>query len=120
MTTLTEGQHAGGFLVSEANGSRSREQITVLDGEDLPAGAVLGKITASGKYVAVDPEASDGSEEAAGILFAACHADGADAQAVGILRDAEVNEDELDWSDLNTTEIATATAELLAIGILMR
>jgi len=46
MATLTEGQHAGEFLVSEANGRRSRETITVASGQDLSAGTVLGKITA--------------------------------------------------------------------------
>lgn len=45
MTILTEGKHAAEFLVSEASGSRSRERITVLSGETLVAGAVLGKVT---------------------------------------------------------------------------
>lgn len=45
MTILTEGKHAAEFLVSEAAGSRSRERITVLSGETLVAGAVLGKVT---------------------------------------------------------------------------
>ena len=51
MAALTETFHAGGFLVSEANGSRSREQITVLSGQDLLAGTVLGK-TITGTAVA--------------------------------------------------------------------
>ena len=38
--------------------------ITVLSGETLEAGAVLGKVTASGKYKALDPAAVDGSEVA--------------------------------------------------------
>lgn len=44
MTTLTEGQHAGEFIVSE-EGTRSREAVTVLSGQDLSAGAVLGKVS---------------------------------------------------------------------------
>jgi len=48
MTTLTEGQHAGEFMVSEANGSRSRETKTLILGQNLSAGAVLGEITKSG------------------------------------------------------------------------
>ena len=35
--TLTEGQHTGEFVVSEANGTRSREKITVLSGQNLKA-----------------------------------------------------------------------------------
>ncbi len=45
MPVLSEGQHAGEFLVSEANGSRSRETITVVSGQNLQAGHVLGKVT---------------------------------------------------------------------------
>lgn len=33
--------HAGGFLISEANGDRSREQVTVASGADVYAGSVL-------------------------------------------------------------------------------
>jgi hypothetical protein len=45
MTILNESSHAAAFLVSEAAGTRSRERITVLSGETLAAGAVLGKVT---------------------------------------------------------------------------
>lgn len=44
MAILTEGTHAGEFICSEANGSRSRDTIVVADGETLVAGAVLGRI----------------------------------------------------------------------------
>jgi hypothetical protein len=43
--TLTEGVHAGGFMVSEAQGTRSRAKITVLSGQDLDAGTVLGAVS---------------------------------------------------------------------------
>lgn len=45
MTTLTEGQHAAEFIASEANGSLSRESITVLADQVLQPGHVLGKVT---------------------------------------------------------------------------
>lgn len=45
MTTFTETlPHAGGFLISEANGDLSREVVT-LDTGNLTAGTVLGQIT---------------------------------------------------------------------------
>lgn len=44
MTVFTEGNHAGEHLVSEANGYRSREAVTIT-GADLFAGAVLGRKT---------------------------------------------------------------------------
>ena len=46
MTTLTEGTHAGEFVVSEAPGTLSREEITVAAGAGaVTAGMVLGKRT---------------------------------------------------------------------------
>lgn len=42
---ITEGRRTAEFLASEANGNRSREQVTLLSGQNLKAGAVLGKVT---------------------------------------------------------------------------
>ena len=78
MPELQEGRYAGEFIVSEGNGSISRETITVLSGETLEPGAVLGKVTASGKYKALDPAAADGSE-AAVLLNAAKNGSGPSA-----------------------------------------
>ena len=44
MTTLTESPHAAGFLLSEAEGHRSRDNGVLISGQNLQAGAVLGKI----------------------------------------------------------------------------
>lgn len=43
MSTKTEGKHCGEFMISEAAGYRSREGVTVLSGENLLVGAVLGR-----------------------------------------------------------------------------
>ncbi len=45
MTTLTEGQHNAEFVVTEADGTLSRDSITVLQGQNLQAGHVLGQVT---------------------------------------------------------------------------
>ncbi len=97
MTTLTEGTHAGEFIVSEGNGYISRKAITVLSGENLVAGAVLGLVTASGKYVEHDPAGVDGSEDAIAILFDAVDATAGDVDGVAISRMAEVSGDEIVW-----------------------
>lgn len=44
MTTLTEDFHNGGFIVSQAENTRSKDQITILSGQNLKAGTVLGKL----------------------------------------------------------------------------
>lgn len=41
---LTEGQYAGEFILDEAEGDLSREQLTVLSGQNLKAGAVIGRV----------------------------------------------------------------------------
>lgn len=47
---LTEGQYAGEFILSEQEGDLSREQLTVLSGQNLKAGAVIGRVgLAAGK-----------------------------------------------------------------------
>jgi hypothetical protein len=222
VSVKTEGKHAGEFLVSEAPGSRSREVVTVLSGQNLKAGDVLGRITlgavtaaakaggntgtgtctvdattprlagcqvgvyklrcitaaansgtfrltdpsgyvlgdytitggaggtvttdkqikvaiadagtdfvagdgfdvtvaaGSGKHVLIDPEGDDGSQFADGILYAAVHADGADAEGVAIVRDAEVNKGELGFSDADPTETAAIVAQLAGLGIICR
>jgi hypothetical protein len=43
-TTLTETRHAEGFIVSEANGRLSRDQGTLVSGQKVAAGTVLGTI----------------------------------------------------------------------------
>jgi hypothetical protein len=48
MTAKTEDLHAGNFLASEGPGLRARDPITVLSGQNLKAGAVLGKVTEAG------------------------------------------------------------------------
>ena len=113
MPVLIDGRFAGEFLVSEGNGRISRETITVLSGQTLEAAAVLGEVTASGKYKAFDPATVDGSE--------AVDASAADAEGVAIVRLAEVNAAELVWPDgITGGEQTTALGELAALAIVAR
>lgn len=118
---LTEGKYAGEFLLTEANGYRSREEITVVSGQNLVAGAVVGKITASGKFAEYNNEVADpadGLEAAAGILWESVDATSADQRGVIIARDAEVNLDLLTWkSGASQTDIDDGVADLKALGI---
>lgn len=89
---LTEGRYASDWLKAESHNSGcSREEVIVISGAGkLVSGTVLGKITASGKYKPVTVAASDGSQNAAGILLNAVDATSADVSAVIIARDAIV------------------------------
>jgi hypothetical protein len=121
MTAISEGAHPGEFILSEANGHRSRENATLITGQNLGAGAVLGKITATGKYTGYDNGAGDGSQAAAGILYAAVDATNADMDCVVIVRHAEVIGDALDFdAGMSGADQTAATADLLALGIIVR
>ena len=123
MTTLTEGKHAGGFLVWEVLRDYTRETVTLASGADKPApGTVLGKITTGGKYTVLTPGASNGSQNAAGILWGAVDATDADAPGVVLVRGpALVNRHEITWPEAATeAQITTATTALAALGIIQR
>tara|TARA_R110000772_G_scaffold48089_4_gene109907 strand:+ start:86313 stop:86672 length:360 start_codon:yes stop_codon:yes gene_type:complete len=119
MSIVTESRHPGEHIVSEANGSRSREQGVLASGNNLPAGAVLGIV--GGEYVALDQDAETGAEDASAILYAAVDATSADAACVVHVRDCEVDGAALTWpSDIEAGEKTAAIAALSALGIIVR
>lgn len=219
MSSKTEGRHAGEFLISEANGNVSRENITLLSGQNVGAGRVLGKITVgsataaafttgnhgrnntgdgamgaitvsagakpgvyvltiiepganvgtfevvdpdgikigsgvvaaafsagglaftladggtdfvsgdgflitvaagSGKYTAVDLTGADGRQIACAVIWDKCDASAGDVKTAAIVRDAEVNKEDMDWGSLNSGQITTARAQLALVGIFVR
>ena len=123
MTTLTEGKHAGGFLVWETSRDYTRETVTIASGAGkLEPGTVLGKITTGGKYTGLAPAATNGSQNAVGILWAGVDASAVDAPGVVVLRGpALVNQHELVWPDGATeAQITAATTALAALGIILR
>ncbi len=123
MTTLIEGKHAGGFLIWEVLRDYTRETVTLASGAGkLAPGTVLGKITTGGKYTGLAPAATNGSQNAAGILWGAVDATDADALGVVILRGpAIVNRHEIIWPEAATeAQITTATTALAALGIILR
>lgn len=121
MTTQSESFHDEEFLLSEANGNQSREEVTIVSGAGvLVAGTVLGKITSGGKYDAYDQQAGTGIEAAAGILCRKVDATDTDVLAAIIKRNAEVKADALTWPDGSPTDITAGVADLLALGIIVR
>jgi hypothetical protein len=117
MTTKTETGHAGGFILSVANGHRSFGNVTVPDGEVLVAGQPFALI--DDEAVAYDQDDSTGgADEPAGIMF-----DDATGPVVAnaVRRDAEVNGNELVWpDDITDEEKADAIVVLAGLGIIVR
>ena len=118
MTTKTEGKHAGEFLLSEANGQRSRANVTIVSGQNLSAGAVLGKVTASGKYKAYDDGAGTGEQTAVAILLDNVDASLGDVEAAAFVRDCEVNGEEIAFA--SGVDEAGAIVDLASVGIIVR
>src|SRR5262245_11206975 len=123
MATLTEGRHTAEFILSEANGNRSRENGTLVSGQNLKAGAILidngaGKLTAA---TAVGT-AGDLDGDVEGILIEAVDATNGDMPCAYLARDAEVNQHALTFPTESTAggEQAAAIAALLTLGIVCR
>lgn len=103
------------FLVSEANGYRSRDEIELSTAPALAAGTVLAIV--SGDYVPYDGDSTvSGASTAEAILFEGVPA-GFDGKVTVINADAEVNLSHLTYTD--GTE-AALVADLAALGIKAR
>ena len=123
MTVLIEGLHPGAFLMTEANGQRSRENITLASGAGIVApGSVLGRVTATGKYVVSAVGATDGSQTPAAINIYGADASAEVASVSAIVRDAEVNGRCLVYhADRDQpAEKAAAHEALKSLGIIVR
>ena len=123
MSILTETNHAGGFLVWEVLRDYTRDTVTIASGAGkLEPGTVLGKITTGGKFTKLTPAATNGSQNAAGILWAGVDASAADAPGVVILRcPALVNRHEIIWPEgASEAQITAATTALGALGVILR
>ena len=122
MPTLTQAPHLGDLVKYEAPNLYSREQATVAAGQNLPLGAVVGRVTATGKLKALDPSATDGTEVAAGVLGNAVDATLIDREdAILIARHAIVARNALVWpAGITTAQQLAAIAQLEARGIVVR
>lgn len=109
------------FIYQDGGDTISRDKIVLASGQNLPSGAVLGVITAGGKFTQLNPAASNGSQVAAGILWEATDAGAADTPATAVTRLQEVVGTELVWpAGITDNQKATATGQLAALNIIVR
>ncbi len=122
MTAITEGLNLGDLLKYEAPNLYSREQVTVVAGQNLELGAVVGRITASAKFKVFDPAATDGSELPAGILLGACDATLIDRDdALLLARHGMVASNAVVWpAGITAEQKSTALAHMSSLGVLVR
>ncbi|MCW5750230.1 MAG: head decoration protein [Alphaproteobacteria bacterium] len=126
MPVLTMSPTLGDLLKYELNASYCRETVTLKAGTNYALGAVLGKITASGKY-RLSPAAlvlgDEGAEVATAVLIEAVDATAGDKTGLVVARGpAIVSKAALvfDASVDQEAEKAAKNAELSAAGIVPR
>lgn len=123
MTALNEPLNLGDLLKYEEDClNYSRDVVTVAAGQILELGAVVGRVTATGKVKRLDPAASDGSESAAGILLGAYDTSLADRDdGLLLARHGIVASHAVAWpAGITAEQKAAAVAALEARGILIR
>lgn len=123
MAVLTQPPGMGDVLKYELNPNYTREIVTLLAGTSYPVGAVLGKITASGKYTLATATGSDGAETATAVLLYPVDATLADATGIVLARGpAIVSRAGLvfDASVDDATKTAAKITELAGAGIIAR
>ena len=123
MPVLTEPPSMGDVLKYEVNPNYTREVITLLIGMPYPVGAVLGKITASGKYTLSPATGADGSQVASAVLLYDVDATLADATGIVVTRGPSIVSRAAlayDASVDDGAKITTKLGQLAAVGIIAR
>ena len=123
MTILTQPPTMGDVLKYELNPNFTRETITLLAGTAYPVGAVLGRITASGKYKLSTSGGSDGAQTAAAVVLYATDATAADQEAVVMVRGPAILSKAalvFDATVDDAAKTATKHGQLTALGIIPR
>lgn len=110
----TEGTYAPDGLINGNAHLLVPRKVTILSGQNIARGAVLGKITASGKYILSLSAATDGSQTPDLILAESVDATGGDKEAIAYAR-GDFNAGALTLGASHT--VASITEGLRAKGI---
>ncbi len=125
MTVLTEGRHAGEFLITKGPGTISFDTITVKSGQNLVAGTVF-QLDGSSKAVAFTGTVNTAGQlvtEAAGIIWDNVNATAGDVTGkTYVSRLAEVRKSDITVPSDDTagTKLARAVASLAKKLIITR
>ena len=116
MTAQTMRPRTAEFLLAEANGTLSREQVVFAATTDIiPAGTVVAQLSTTGnKWVPYDSEGDNAADVAKGILYAELPVSTGDQPATVLVRHCEVSGEHLTGLD------ADATTALAAAHVIVR
>lgn len=99
----TEGVYTPDALIAGNHHLLVGRKVTILSGQNVVRGAVLGKITSGGKYVLSLSASSDGSQTPDAVLGEDCDASAGDKQAMAYFR-----------GDFNSAALTLGTAHTVA------
>lgn len=126
MPVLTMNPTLGDLLKFELNGSYCRETVTLKAGTSYPLGAVLGRITASGKY-RLSPNATvtgdEGAETAIAVLLETVDATAADKTGLIAARGPVIVSKAALGFDASINDLGKKAAkhtQLAAVGLVAR
>lgn len=123
---LTSPATLGDLIKRESDPDYTRETVTLKAGTAYPLGAVLGRITADGKYTfspAASTTGSEGAEIANAVLIAAVDATAADTQALVLARGPVIVADRALAFDASVADAVAQSLkhqQLAAHGIVVR
>ena len=121
MTVATQPNNLGDLLKFEAPSLYSREEITVAQGQNLTLGTLVGQESETDLIKALNPAATDGTQNALGALIADTDALAANIKAVIVTRDAILADHAVVWPATITLEQKTAAIKQLeARGVIIR
>ena len=121
MTVAIEQNNLGDLLKFEAPNLYSREEITVAQGQRLALGTIIGQDSETDLIKALNPAATDGTQNALGALIAEVDATSGNTKAVIVTRDAILADHAVVWASSITLEQKTAAIKQLeARGVIIR
>lgn len=121
MTVATQPNNLGDLLKFEAPSLYSREEITVAQGQNLTLGTLVGQESETDLIKALNPAATDGTQNALGALITDTDALAANIKAVIVTRDAILADHAVIWPTTITLEQKTAAIKQLeARGVIIR
>ncbi|WP_353283770.1 head decoration protein [Wolbachia endosymbiont (group A) of Lypha dubia] len=120
MSCITEQNNLGDLLKYEASNLYSRDQITVVKGQNLKLGTVVGCDTKDGLIKSLNPTATDGTQTAIGVITSDVSAK-ENTKAVIITRIAMLADHAVVWpANITEEQKAAAIKQLEARGIIIR
>jgi len=117
----TEGRYTADYILTEGNGSISRDNVIFVQGGEYGPAVVLGQITANEKFKPLDVTANDGSQIAAAINYARVDATNSDVEGVISARESELIGPQLIWPDgITDAQKTTAISQLQSRTLIVR